>query len=104
MSPIRTEAISAFRQTANVHPDPATHFEVSPQALIDAYRAEREGGLKVQGYFHSHPAGSARPSATDAQMASGDGRIWAIAGGEDITFWRSTAEGFAPLSYCVKSA
>ncbi len=75
--------VTALLETANVHPTPHTHFEIDPQALIDAHRAAREGGAQVLGYFHSHPEGPAKPSATDTQMAAHDGMIWAIAGRPD---------------------
>jgi len=85
----------------NVHPRPATHFEIDPQALVDAHRAARAGGPEVVGYYHSHPAGPARPSKTDRAMASGDGRIWAIVVADDVTFWHDGEDGFAELSYIV---
>lgn len=87
--------------TANVHPDPRTHFEIDPMALIAAHRAARAGGPEVIGYFHSHPTGHPSPSAVDCEHSSGDGRAWAIAAGGEVTFWRDTPGGFAPLSYVV---
>jgi proteasome lid subunit RPN8/RPN11 len=93
--------ITIARQTANVHPTPATHFEIDPQALIDAHRAQREGGLKLLGYFHSHPTGDPHPSATDRTLAAGDGKVWAIAVEDGITFWKDRPDGFAALSYEV---
>lgn len=101
------------RACANVAPDPLRHFEIDPAALIAAHRASRAGGLAVLGYFHSHPNGLARPSATDARAAAGDGRIWAIVALNDVgpsdaapsgqdamlTLWRDTPSGFEPLSY-----
>ena len=95
------DRITQCQPAENVHPKPETHFEIDPQALIDAHRQAREGGPQVLGYFHSHPSGAARPSATDAEMAAGDRAIWAIAGKDELTFWRSTPDGFAPLSYRV---
>ena len=95
---------------ANVHPDPDRHFEIDPVTLIAAHKASREGagrnaGEVVLGYYHSHPNGLARPSATDAAMASGDGRVWAIvAGGSvlaDVSFWRDDDAGFERLSTTV---
>ena len=83
----------------NVHPTPRTHFEIDPQALIDGHRAARQGGLDVLGYYHSHPTGAAEPSAIDRQMATGDGRVWAIAGKDGVTFWRDDEGGFTALSY-----
>jgi len=87
---------------ANVHAQPARHFEIDPAALIAAHRAARQGGPQVLGYFHSHPNGLARPSATDAASAAGDGRIWAIAAAGVVTMWRDGPSGFEPLSYARK--
>ena len=83
------DRITAIRPARNVHPRPATHFEIDPQALIDAHRAERGGGPKVLGYYHSHPTGLPEPSATDKASASGDGRIWAIISGDAVRLWRA---------------
>jgi proteasome lid subunit RPN8/RPN11 len=85
----------------NVHPSPRTHFEIDPQALIDAHRTMRRGGPAIVGYYHSHPHGAAEPSATDQAQASGDGRVWAIVAQGDVTFWRDDEDGFARLSYIV---
>lgn len=85
----------------NVHPTPQTHFEIDLQALIHAHRAARQGGPEVLGYYHSHPTGSAEPSATDRTQASGDGRVWAIVGEGGVTFWRDDEAGFVALSYRV---
>ncbi len=96
------ERISEARPAANVHPTPQTHFEIDPQALIDAHRAARHAGApQVIGYFHSHPVGAAAPSATDRASASGDGRVWAILAGDDVTFWRDGEAGFSALSFAV---
>ena len=93
--------ITAFTSTANVHPAPRTHFEIDPQALIDAHRAARAGGPQVLGYFHSHPTGNPVPSATDCAMAAHDGKIWAIVAGDAVMFWCDAPEGFHALSYEV---
>ncbi|MBO0749331.1 MAG: M67 family metallopeptidase [Porphyrobacter sp.] len=95
------ERIERVRPARNVHPAPQTHFEIDPQALIDAHRAARHGGPQVLGYYHSHPHGSPAPSATDRTQASGDGRVWAIVGDGDVAFWRDDEDGFAALSYTV---
>jgi proteasome lid subunit RPN8/RPN11 len=87
------------RSCANVHPDPARRFEIDPQALIDAHRAERSGGPAVAGYFHSHPIGPPAPSATDRAQATGDGKLWAIVGEGIIEWWRDAPGGFEALSY-----
>jgi proteasome lid subunit RPN8/RPN11 len=96
--------IDSIIATANVADDPARHFAIDPRALIDAHRAARAGGPQVLGYYHSHPAGPASPSATDRAEAAGDGRIWAIiepGGAEaagDVTFWRDDETGFTRLA------
>ena len=90
--------ITAIQPAANVHATPRTRFAIDPQTLIDAHRAARAGGPQVVGYYHSHPDGPPRPSATDREEAAHDGRVWAIAGaGGDVAFWRDDEAGFEPL-------
>ena len=83
---------------ANVHPLPARFFEIDPVVLIAATRAARSGGLQVVGCYHSHPAGVAAPSATDAAMAAHDGKLWAIVADGIIGWWRDGESGFEALS------
>lgn len=96
--------IETAHPATNVHPEPARHFEIDPAALVAAHKAARHGGPTLIGYFHSHPNGLARPSATDAAMASGDGRIWAIAAAGEVSLWRDAPSGFEALSYRVKES
>lgn len=93
--------ITAAIETRNIHPTPQTHFEIDPQALIDAHRAARGGGPQVIGYYHSHPAGDAAPSATDRACASGDGKVWAIIAGDAVTFWQDGEQRFTALPLCL---
>ena len=93
--------ITTLQPARNVHPTPETHFEIDPQALIDAHRAARGGGAEVLGYYHSHPHGPAEPSATDRALAARDGRVWAIAAKGEVRFWRDDEPGFEPLSLRV---
>ena len=86
-------AVAGWSMTANVATDPHRHFEIDPAALIAALRAERGGGPRVAGYWHSHPSGDAAPSATDAAMAAPDGKLWLILAGEAITAWRAVEDG-----------
>lgn len=92
-------AIGACQPADNVHPEPETHFEIDPQALIDAHRAMRSGGPRLVGYYHSHPRGTPEPSATDRSLAAGDGMIWAIVAAGEVRLWRATENGFCALSY-----
>lgn len=99
--------IDAQVPAANVHPQPETHFEIDPQVLIDAHRASRSGGAQLVGYYHSHPDGKPRPSATDTALSAGDGMIWAIIGSgtgcSTATFWRAEKAGFSALPYRLVS-
>jgi proteasome lid subunit RPN8/RPN11 len=88
----------------NVHPEPARHFEIDPIALIRAYRSEREGGPALLGFYHSHPNGHPRPSASDCEHAGGDGRVWAIIASGEVRVWRDTAQGFVALACTVVTA
>jgi len=91
--------IQSAVETANVADDPLRHFEIDPVRLIAAHRAARAGGPGIIGYFHSHPNGLDRPSATDQASAAGDGRVWAIMARGRITLWKDAPSGFEPLSY-----
>jgi len=91
--------ITALTETSNVHPTPRTHFEIDPQALIDAHRAERAGGRVIIGYFHSHPLGPSAPSDTDRRNSARDGKVWAIIGYDGLRLWEDALDGFHPLSY-----
>ncbi|GAA5061492.1 desampylase [Erythrobacter westpacificensis] len=83
----------------NVHPSPRTHFEIDPQALVDAHRAARSAGPQVLGYYHSHPAGPPYPSSTDRAEAAHDGKVWAIVCEDAIGWWRDAPDGFTELPY-----
>lgn len=85
--------IADFKAVRNVAAHPGTHFEIDPAALFAALKAERAGGPKLIGYWHSHPGGDAMPSATDAAMAHPDAKLWLIVGGETVTAWRTGESG-----------
>lgn len=83
---------------ANVSPEPTHMFEIDPVALIAAHKAERGGGPRLAGCYHSHPNGRAAPSARDAEAARGGSLVWLIVAGGAITAWRNDNEGsFQPL-------
>jgi desampylase len=97
----RDGVIEEARPTANVALAPRNSFEIDPQALVDAHRAARDGGPQILGYYHSHPVGPAKPSATDRALAAHDGAVWAITGAAGVTFWRDGEAGFDALSYTL---
>lgn len=95
------DVVARFTLCANVADTPETRFEIDPAALFAALRVERAGGEALLGYWHSHPSGDATPSATDAAMATPDGKLWVILGGDAVTCWRAGRSGlwerFAPV-------
>ena len=86
--------IDGIRAAANVADDPVRHFEIDPAALFAAIRAERTGGPKLAGYYHSHPGGRAAPSETDRAMAAPDSKLWLIVAGDAVTAWIAREGGF----------
>ncbi|WP_066658552.1 MULTISPECIES: M67 family metallopeptidase [unclassified Sphingomonas] len=88
-----SDGIERASVATNVSNDPTRRFEIDPAALIAALKAERAGGDRVIGYWHSHPSGDATPSATDAAMAAADGKLWVIVAGDAVTAWRAGANG-----------
>jgi desampylase len=82
------DRVTAMQVVENVSEEPELRFEIDPAALFAALRAERAGGAKILGYWHSHPSGDATPSAADAAMAAPDGKLWLIAAGGAVRGWR----------------
>lgn len=80
----------------NVAPNPATTFEIDPAALFAAHRAQRSGGPRLIGPYHSHPSGQAVPSACDAAAAE-PGSLWLILAGGVARAWRAGAGSFEEL-------
>jgi len=93
--------IDATQPTANVAPDPAQAFEVDPAALFAALRAERAGGPRLVGHYHSHPNGSPVPSPRDLAAAE-PGRLWLILAAGDARLWLAEQDAFRalPLHAC----
>jgi desampylase len=84
------EVVKTVQRCANVSDTPATRFEIDPAALIAAHKAQRAGGARVIGHYHSHPNGACAPSAADANSADAVGRLWLIIAGDEIGLWYVT--------------
>ena len=68
----------AFR-VRNAHPRPRGEYTLDPQEQLKlTLHVEDELGLEVVGFYHSHPAGPARLSATDAARASWPGASYLL--------------------------
>lgn len=67
------EVERAYRMR-NAHPRPVGEYLLDPQEQLRVVLEVEDGlGLEVVGFYHSHPAGPARLSATDAARASWPG-------------------------------
>jgi desampylase len=81
------EAVETVQRCENVADTPATRFEIDPAALIEAHKAERAGGAKLIGHYHSHPNGMCVPSEADRAEALDAGQYWLIVAGAEIGVW-----------------
>ena len=72
------DVVSAFR-VRNAHERPVAEYLLDPEEHLRAtLRVEDDLGLEVVGFYHSHPAGPARLSATDAARASWPGASYLL--------------------------
>ncbi len=55
-------------------------FELDPRIRFATERRLRGGDLRIVGHWHSHPDGSARPSASDLAEAWEPDLVWLIVG------------------------
>lgn len=89
--------VEAILSCTNIAADPRDSFEIDPVALIATHRAARAGGPALIGHYHSHPGGTATPSARDAAAAE-PGSYWIIIAEEELGCWLAAAGGrFVPI-------
>jgi desampylase len=86
--------VEMVQPCANVSPCPTDSFEIDPAALIAAHKRARRGGPPLIGCYHSHPNGSAEPSARDAESADVNLPIWVIVARNTVTIWRYDGQKF----------
>ena len=79
--------IDGWQEARNVAEARDVEFEIDPAMLFAALRAERAGGRKLIGYWHSHPSGSVEPSRRDTELAEVDRKIWVIVAADDLAAW-----------------
>ncbi len=70
--------VTRLELSPNLAADPATAFEVDPGLRIGLERELRDQEQELVGIFHSHPNGSARPSARDLASALEPRLAWLI--------------------------
>lgn len=72
-------AIERVFEVRNAHPRPIGEYQLDPaEHLRLTLHVEDELGLDVLGFYHSHPAGPARFSATDAARATWPGASYLL--------------------------
>ena len=71
------EIVEAVR-ARNVADHPATRFLIDPADHFAGVRLARQRGLEVIGFYHSHPASPAEPSARDVGEFTYPGHLYAI--------------------------
>ena len=70
----QTRTVTHAMPIRNSHPRPIGEYQLDPQEqLRTTLHVEDDLKLEVIGFYHSHPAGPARLSATDAARASWPG-------------------------------
>ncbi len=67
----------------NVHSEPAHYFRMDPSALARHLPALDRQGLRLLGFYHSHPNGDPIPSATDIREAAYHDTAYVIASLKD---------------------
>lgn len=94
--------------TANAHPNPVMEYLVPPEELLRvSLQAEDDWGLEVVGFYHSHPAGPSRFSATDHARASWPDAayllVWlAPEDGLGVSRWREDSRTFEPAQLDIR--
>ena len=76
----------------NVAERPGSGYAIAPGALIAAEKDGRPKGLRVVGFAHSHPEGTAAPSARDEEVAFWPECVYGIVGVDGVRWWRMGAQ------------
>ena len=84
--------VSCVLRAENIEMEhPEQQYVLGHKAHLRAVEMEAYGDARIAGYYHSHPAGRARPSSRDVEQAIG-GVIYLITGTADgkieYTAWR----------------
>ncbi len=99
--------LTACVPSQNIASDPIRRFEVDPAVRLRVQREARGGGEPMIGLYHSHPAGSAAPSAVDRRCLHEPGLVWLITGPDpswEIRAWLALTDDFRELPLVVADA
>jgi proteasome lid subunit RPN8/RPN11 len=93
---------------ANVADTPRIRYALDPEALLETVDAIEAAGRDVVGFYHSHPAGPARPSETDHREAAWPDHHYVVVSlaGRPPTLdaWLWTGDRFAADAVGVRDA
>jgi len=94
----RASVARTVERVPNTAATPRTRYELDPTEQFRAMEAIEDAGEEVAGFYHSHPRGPPRPSATDEALATWPGYSYVIVspGGPEpeVRSWRWTGERF----------
>lgn len=85
--------VTAVQPCRNVAEDPASRFEIDPADLIAAHKAQRRGGPRLIGCYHSHPNGAGGLSAQDREAAGMTSDLWLVLSGGRVRAWLGDGKG-----------
>lgn len=88
--------VTSVHRVPNVAARPRTEYRLAPEDQFAAMEAVEEAGETVVGFYHSHPRGPPRPSATDEARATWPDHYYVIVVPEEafVGAWRWTGERF----------
>lgn len=93
-----TSVVESVHRTANVADDPEIRYAIDPETHYEITEQIESAGESIVGFYHSHPAGPAFPSATDAERATWPGYSYVIVALDGHTYvgaWRwNETDGF----------
>ncbi|SDC00885.1 desampylase [Natrinema hispanicum] len=88
--PDGTSRVHSQYPADNVAENPRTRYEIDPEQQLAIFDRLEARGEEIVGFYHSHPRGPARPSDTDAALATWPDRSYLIGSLEphEIGSWR----------------
>ncbi|WP_142987261.1 desampylase [Halorubrum cibi] len=100
--------VTEVRPAENVAETPETRYRIDPEEAVAVVESIENDGLDVVGFYHSHPAGPARPSGTDVARATWVGYSYAICALDGHPFvgswrWRGEDGGFDREAVGIRS-
>jgi proteasome lid subunit RPN8/RPN11 len=99
----REGSVTHAEAVPNVASTPETRYELAPAETVEAIDRLETDGTHL-GFYHSHPRGPPRPSATDEAEAMWPGYVYCIVSVPEsaVRAWRWTGERFERLAVAVE--